>query len=545
MGCYGLLRALQRIAADPEKLKKVKFDKIVLRIPDVDREHFVNLAPRLNIGQICKNVTLLTTDDHDKWIYISNSIHKYNRAGWHDGNNPLKVVGMDTVKIDETESTNSQPTVAELLKALEAAVHTEDRVRATELEEKILCRLFIEATDRDCVKHQARALLAELDRSQAEPHPIEPGLAGSVSGSKPVKVWFGTNRNYKKDEAELDFTGERDPNGITWYGTLDFNVEVSSAKVQAPVADNIGETGTDESSEQIQPVPELKLEVTQGQLLKHDDFFKQIEADLEVKKAAQLKELNSLVFLHGYNTGFDSATKTAAVLSAGLELNGVTAIYSWPSIGYSVPNLLRYPLDGANIEASEKAIADFLRSLAITCGKYGKLHVIAHSMGNRGLLRALQLIADEPSQTVKFGQIIHAAPDVDRDLFLDLTRYCFGENENPDQPKKPIEADRVTLYASNKDIAVWFSEWWNYAPRAGILPPYTENKKTFDLVVMYELALFSDTVGHGYVTASDMVRADFKRLIRRNESPKKRLGETLLYVLKPGTPPPDPEDHAA
>ena len=290
-----------------------------------------------------------------------------------------------------------------------------------------------------------------------------------------------------------------------------------------PVADNIGEVASDESFEQIQPVPELKLEVSQEPLLEQDVFFKQIEDELKAK-ANGGKKLNSLVFLHGFNNEFKSAAGTAAVFSAGLNPNGVTAMFSWPSAG----DLLAYAADGASIEASEKAIVDFLKRLAMLCVNYGQLHVIAHSMGNRGLLRALQLIAEDSktSQTVKFGQIIHAAPDVDRHLFLDLTRYCFGEDP---QQKKPVEAKRVTLYAAKDDDAVGFSEFLNKAPRAGIFPPYTANQNTFDSVGVFEK---TDSSGHSYLTSNKMVRDDTKLLIDENKSPEERVGMTADKTLR-------------
>lgn len=79
------------------------------------------------------------------------------------------------------------------------------------------------------------------------------------------------------------------------------------------------------------------------------------------------------------------------------------------------------PVDEASIEASERAITDFLMDFKAHYGAE-KVHVLAHSMGNRGLLRALQRIAAQTLGRVQFSQIFLAAPDVDRDLFLDLAR---------------------------------------------------------------------------------------------------------------------------
>ena len=131
-------------------------------------------------------------------------------------------------------------------------------------------------------------------------------------------------------------------------------------------------------------------------------------------------------------------------------MTGATAFFSWPSRG----SVAAYPADEASIEASEGAIAQFLVDFTAHCGAE-KVHLIAHSMGNRGLLRSLQRIAADASTRgkVKFGQVFLAAPDVDRDLFLDLARLY------------PEHAERTTLYASDGDLAVHLSAKLHDAPR--------------------------------------------------------------------------------
>ena len=58
------------------------------------------------------------------------------------------------------------------------------------------------------------------------------------------------------------------------------------------------------------------------------------------------------------------------------------AFYSWPSLGTT----LGYTADEATIEASEPFITEFLSRFAAESGAR-RIHIIAHSMGNRGLLR--------------------------------------------------------------------------------------------------------------------------------------------------------------
>jgi len=107
-----------------------------------------------------------------------------------------------------------------------------------------------------------------------------------------------------------------------------------------------------------------------------------------------------------------------------------------------------YAADEATIEASEDTIGEFLVDFAAKSGA-SRVHIIAHSMGNRGLLRAVNRIvsmAQQRSQK-RFDQIILAAADVDADVF------------RRDSGAYTKIARRTTLYASSRDRAVEASRW--------------------------------------------------------------------------------------
>jgi esterase/lipase superfamily enzyme len=114
------------------------------------------------------------------------------------------------------------------------------------------------------------------------------------------------------------------------------------------------------------------------------------------------------------------------------------AFYSWPSKG----TLTGYPADEAAIEASEGFITDFLTEIATRSGPE-KVRVIAHSMGNGALLRAIERIAlRSAGQThIPFSQIILAAADVDRDTFARLSASYESV------------AQRTTMYVCARDLA--------------------------------------------------------------------------------------------
>jgi esterase/lipase superfamily enzyme len=216
------------------------------------------------------------------------------------------------------------------------------------------------------------------------------------------------------------------------------------------------------------------------------------------------EEPHALLFLHGFNVSFEDAAIRAAQIGYDLKVVGATAFFSWASRG----SALAYSADGATIEASEGAITNFLVDFSANC-RAKKVHVIAHSMGNRGLLRALQRIAAnaEARSKVKFGQIFLAAPDVDRDLFLELAHLY------------PAYAERVTLYTSNSDRPVHLSSKLHAAPRAGYFIPYTV-AAGIDTVAVPNFDV--DLLGHSYFAQAEGLLHDIYDLVRHNEAPAKR-----------------------
>lgn len=389
---------------------------------------------------------------------------------------------------------NQQLTIAELLSALEAAVNAGDRERAAELEQTILQRLAAEAYDRAAIEHQVRALVAELDNPKLEPRRFKLDMLkqqerSAAPDGEVYPVWFGTNRK---------------PAGNSFGSERHDRVTLGRALVHVPEAHRFGEISSsfwDKLRRLDFRDGDLKLrEVAQRE---RDDFFAEInEAMQNARDSGETPQ--ALFFLHGYNVGFEEAAIRAAQLGVDLKVPGATAFFSWPSRG----SVAAYPADEACIEASEAAITEFLVDFAGRCGA-DKVHVIAHSMGNRGLLRALQRIAADAQSRgkVKFGQIFLAAPDVDRDLFMNLARLY------------PEHAERATLYTSNADKAVHLSAKVHDAPRAGYFTPYTVAEGV-DTVAVPNFDV--DMLGHSYYAQAEALLHDIYDLMRHDEEPARR-----------------------
>jgi esterase/lipase superfamily enzyme len=394
--------------------------------------------------------------------------------------------------------TNPPRSLADLLTELEAAIRAGDHARATQLEQTILQRLASEAAERASLERRIRALMVALDQptagprvSNLDPFNLERSSPSLDADGVVYPVWFGTNR--KPTALGDGFTGERHD-----------RITRGRVEVYVPEAHRFGETGTGFWRRLLRfDLRDDRLRLQHVERQERDAFFADIHQAMQAARDSG-EQTHALVFLHGFNVTFADAAIRAAQIGYDLKVPGATVFFSWPSR----VSVAAYPVDEASIEASEHAITDFLVDFIEHCGAE-KVHVIAHSMGNRGLLRALQRIAAQ-AQTlgqVKFGQIFLAAPDVDRDLFLDLARLY------------PEHAERTTLYASNGDLPVHLSAQLHDAPRSGYFIPYTV-APNIDTVAVPDFDI--DLLGHSYFAQAEALLHDIYDLMRHNEAPAQR-----------------------
>jgi len=217
-------------------------------------------------------------------------------------------------------------------------------------------------------------------------------------------------------------------------------------------------------------------------------------------------ERDAVVFLHGFNVKFREAALRAAQLGVDLGISGLMAFFSWPSVG----SKRHYAADAAAIESSELVIEEFLVSVARRSGAR-RVHVIAHSMGNRALLRAVNRIAQNAGAAAgkPFTQIVVAAADVDRGTFVGLSA-AFG-----------AVAERTTLYVSPSDRALGLSSFLHQYPRAGFTPPVVVVPGVDTVDVQHlDLSVF----GHGYLAEAKELLFDLHTLFRHGTSPSRRFG---------------------
>lgn len=133
-----------------------------------------------------------------------------------------------------------------------------------------------------------------------------------------------------------------------------------------------------------------------------------------VTMAEAMRGRDTLLFVHGYNQTFESASRDVAQLSLGIGFRGNSALFAWPSRG----GLLDYGFDRESALLARDPLADVLA--ALLQDEFGsRLHLVAHSMGTLVTLEALRAYRDRHGDKGidRVGAIVLAAPDVDVDVF--------------------------------------------------------------------------------------------------------------------------------
>lgn len=249
-----------------------------------------------------------------------------------------------------------------------------------------------------------------------------------------VAVLFGTNR-VQGDDGDASFGGE-----------LGETVRLGSAAVLVPGAQFSVTTQMRPGAPRpiaVGPATDAALLlIRRKRVLGSAAFAKTAAARM---KAARLNGGAVLVFVHGFNVTFDQALQRAAQLARDLNFDGATAVFSWPSQG----SMVRYGSDRKIADATVPRLVEFLSTLLAATGAE-RIHLVAHSMGNRVLLPALADVCRHPDNPVRarLGEVVLAAPAVPESEFRGLLDDIVAHG-----------GARITLYASKVDWALRVGRW--------------------------------------------------------------------------------------
>jgi esterase/lipase superfamily enzyme len=235
-----------------------------------------------------------------------------------------------------------------------------------------------------------------------------------------------------------------------------------------------------------------------------ESFVNDLRESLRAQKES---ERDLVLFVHGYNVDFESAALRTAQIGRDLELSGPMLFYSWPSKA----SLSGY---GADEETIGRTLPKFVRflQLLISIPELGAVNVIAHSMGNRLFQRAMQLFAfREQASDRRFGHVVLAAPDIDRETFRQAAQDYAQLKANSER--------RTAVYFNKSDVAVGLSQWIHQEARAGTQGGAFSNT---DSILWIDSLFRLDWLGHGYFASAAPVLKDMKALLLENKAPTQR-----------------------
>jgi esterase/lipase superfamily enzyme len=336
-----------------------------------------------------------------------------------------------------------------------------------------------------------------------------PGIPGGMAGTDrrykqnqqgfaTVRVFYGTNRAPTGDVKPALFYGKG--RGELQYGYLNVTIPQIHKEAELETQPRWAEYTFVLNEASMRRRYVLLDQITP---LAQDAFARALRQQI---KDSLSKDL--FIFVHGFNTTFEDAARRAAQMAYDLDFDGTPVLYSWPSQG----SVAAYPADEAAVAISGRKMADFLETVVAQSGAE-RVHVLAHSMGNRALIEAMQTYlakrAPDKRQHI-FGQIVFTAPDVDRDYFVDAIESLRGA------------AERVTLYASGNDHALHYSQLVHGAPRAGTAGDVIIKLAGLDTIDMS--AVPADILGHSYFAANAGAINDIFRILWRGDPPPQRCG---------------------
>jgi esterase/lipase superfamily enzyme len=327
------------------------------------------------------------------------------------------------------------------------------------------------------------------------PGPPPPPPPPPEEGYAEIAVFYGTDRALRRSKPLPERFG---PERMTWMGRLHLGV----CRVSIPRDHRMGEIERPSIWKlEFQPDPSKHMVLLGIEELGPLTFYPRLQRHLGRTASKEL-----LVFVHGYNVSFHDAALRTAQLAYDLGLDGAPVLYSWPSRA----SLAAYTKDEATVGWTAPHLEGFLRNLAARSGARS-IYLVAHSMGNRALTRALERIALTMRGNTKplFSEILLTAPDIDAGEFMELARDFRRTGE------------RVTLYASSNDQALKASKKVHGFRRAGDSDPEVLVLSGIDTIDVSKVD--TSLLGHSYVGDNCSVISDMYGLLRKREPPEQRF----------------------
>ncbi len=306
-----------------------------------------------------------------------------------------------------------------------------------------------------------------------------------------VDVLYLTNRRLEESDT---YGGER---GEPAYGRC------RAAFTPIPVLDRV-------VSEMPFYVPRETVDIRPAESLDSERFLDRLAAAVEASASR-----SAVVFVHGYNYGFERTCRMTAEMQRTLDGQAVVVMFSWPANGLPTD----YVSDLADMEWSAPLLTELLIRLVDRLGTQ-RVQVLAHSMGSRAAVAALEQMAARLDRRPVIARLVLLAPDYDTQTFAD--RW----------PELAPLAGGVTLYASSNDSPLKLSHQLSGYPRLGEAGEYLTVLPGLETIDVSPAGIYQ-VFGHEYFFYHPLVAADLAALLS-GDAASERAG--LHPRLRDGMP---------
>ena len=250
---------------------------------------------------------------------------------------------------------------------------------------------------------------------------------------------------------------------------------------------------------------------------------------------ARRKEV--VLFVHGFNTSFESAALTMGELCHFLGRDFVCGIFTWPAGGRR-GTLFGYDVDR---ESAEYAVEDLVKVIRIVGRTPGveRIHLIAHSRGTDTLATALAQLSAEaymrrssPDREFHIANVVLVAPDLDADVAITKIFKVFSDPDLPfgddaaPEALAPPPGMKLSLYVSPDDQAIAIASWlFGSIARLGRIDAamFTPEQITaigmLGAVDIIQVRGTTDFFGHSYFVSNPRVSADIVAMLRYDLQP--------------------------
>ena len=329
-----------------------------------------------------------------------------------------------------------------------------------------------------------------------------------------TEIFFGTNRNVKKRNQDQE--------------PIDFGIELNK---ENPLL-HFGKARVSDNGKDLEEVNTSKG-TSSEELCCSQDIFSEIEDRM-------CRGIDTIVFFHGFYNTFESSLIGAAELKRLYEAEGnceyTMIVLSWPSdgellfaydddrsdarksrkvLGVGLYKMSQFLIELCWLKYSQQTISDTGRNKSLkkkdnqmNCGR---LHIMAHSMGNYVLRHVLQELCKITGGRIPqlFDEIILIAADEDEDSFEHKNKFKF----------LPELARRISVYFNKADIPLIISDLFiGNMDRLGSKGPRQPDKIPANISLINCKNVAKGLLEHDYHKTEPVVRRDISYVLAGRKS---------------------------